>query len=439
MRLSLVVLALLLGLAAAAVGQDAAQLILTDTKTGTQPDGFGGETPVVTGQVFNHGAEAYRQINITVEAFGADETLIGEGFGFLVDACGTALLDHILMPGTVQAFSAPFELFEDGAVASVVARVDGQPLEPVWSPQIEAPAASLIERGEVVMLEWLDEETLIYGIGCDGAVFTELDWRRYDLADHAVSPIEHPDAAKVTGEMIERSGAAMITQSGEQNADLFYGSRLTFPPGARRIVYQNDLHTIFSAEPDGSYKRLIHDKLHQHSLRGFTWARNPGIFLAYYFGSRREPVHYFTADVEGKLLMGRLDELAPSMTAPGLTADGLAAVVGWQRDEASAYYIDYAFGGSELLFEAELPGNNYPAPIVAGDAVYVIRPLEGAPSLQCFNRQTRELHTLTPLPLQLSPAARAWSWLSPGGTRLAVAMNGTEGGLWWLELAGGCG
>ena len=47
--------------------------------------------------------------------------------------------------------------------------------------------------------------------------------------------------------------------------------------------------------------------------------------------------------------------------------------------------------------------------------------------------------TLTPLPLQLSPAARARSWLSPGGTRLAVAMNGTEGGLWWLELAGGCG
>lgn len=438
-RFSLVIAALLIGLAATAVGQDAAQLILTDTKLSSQPDGFGGETLVVSGDVFNHGAEAYGNINITVEAYNADETLIGEGFGFLVDACGTALLDHVLLPGAVQAFSAPYELFEDDAVASVVARVDGQPEAPIWPALVDAPAVRLIERGEAVMLEWLDEETLIYGIGCDGAVFTELDWRRYDIADHAVSPIEHPDADKVTAEMIERSGAAMVTQSGEQNAELYYGSRLTFPPGARRVVYQNDLHTIFSAEPDGSFRRLIHDKLHPHSLRGFTWARQPGVFLAYYFGSRGEPVHYFTANVEGQVLMGRLEELAPSLTAPGPSADGLAAVVGWRRGDVSGYFIDYAFGGDELLFEAELPGNNYPAPIVAGDIVYVIRSLEGAPTLQCFNRRTGELHTVTPLPLQLSPAARAWSWLSPGGTRLAVAMNGTEGGVWQVDLAGECG
>jgi len=439
MRLSLVIVALLMGLAATAVGQDAAQLILTETKIGSQPDGFGGQSPVVTGEVFNHGAQAYRNISITVEAYNGDDTLIGEGFGFLVDACGTALLDHVVLPGAAQAFSAPYELFEDDAVASVVVNVDGQPELPVQSPQIDAPAVRLIERGEVVMLEWLDEETLIYGSGCDGAVFTELDWRRYDLADHALSPMEHPAAAKVTAEMIERSGAAMITQSGEQNPGLYFGSRLTFPPGARRIVYQNDLHTIFSAEPDGSFKRLIHDKLHPYSLRGFTWARQPGVFLAFYFGSRGEPVHYFTADVDGKMLMGRLEELAPSLTAPGPTADGLAAVVGWRRDDMSGYFIDYAFGGDELLFEAELPGNNYPAPIVAGDIVYVIRSLAGAPTLQCFHRRTRELHTLTALPLQISPAARAWSWLSPSGTRLAVAMNGTEGGVWWVEVAGGCG
>ena len=419
--------------------QDRPALILTDTIISSQPDGFGGETPVVTGEVFNHGAEAYRHISITVEVYDADETLIGEGFGFLVDACGEALLDHVLLPGAVQAFSAPFELFAAGAVASVVVNVDGAAEAPDWPPQIDAPAVTRIERGEVVMLEWLDEGTLIYGVGCDGAVFTELDWRRYDLANHAVSPIEHPDAAKVTAEMIERSGAAMVTQSGEQNAELYFGSRLTFPPGARRIVYQNDLHTIFSAEPDGSFKRLIHDRLHQHSLRGFVWARNAGVFLAYYFGSRGEPVYYFTADVEGRMLMGRLEELKPSQTVPGPTGDGLAAVVGWRRGDMSGYFIDYAFGGDELLFEAELPGNNYPAPIVASEKVYVIQPIEGVPTLQCFNRRTEELHTLTPLPLQLSPAARAWSWLSPGGTRLAVAMNGTEGGLWWVEVAGGCG
>ena len=439
MRLTLLILALLTGLAATGIAQDAPKLILSETAIGTQPDGFGGETRVVTGDVFNHGADAYRYISITIEAFNADESLIGEGFGFLVDACGTALADYALLPGSVQAFSAPFELFTEGEVAHIRVTADGEAEAPQWSPPVDAPAVQLIARDEIVMLEWLDDDTLIYGIGCEGAVFTELDWWRYALADHALSGIAHPDAAKVTAEMIERSDAALITQSGEQNPALFYGSRMTFPPGARRIVYQNDLHTIFSAEPDGSFKRLIHDKLHPHSLRGFTWARQAGVFLAYYFGSHGEPVYYFTADVEGKMLMGRLEDLPPSLTVPGPADDGLAAVVGWRRDDVSGYYLDYAFGGSELLFEADLPGNHYPAPIVAGDIIYLIRSIEGVPTLQCFNRQTRALATLTPLPLQLTRGARAWSWLSPGGARLAVAMNGTNGGLWWMELAGDCG
>jgi hypothetical protein len=437
MRISLLVLILLYGFAA--LGQDAPELILSETQIGSQPDGFGGQMPVVTGEVFNHGTEAYRNISITVEAYDADEKLIGEGFGFLVDACGTALLDFALLPGEVQGFSAPFEVFEEDAVASLRVSANALAEAPVWSPQMNAPAVKLVVRDEVVMLEWLDEEMLIYSVGCEGAVFTELDWWRYSLTDHALTEIEHPDAGVVTAEMIERSDAALITQSGEQNPELFYGSRMTFPPNARRIVYQNDLHTIFSAEPDGSFKRLIHDKLHQHSLRGFTWARNPGVFLAYYFGSYGEPVYYFTADVEGRMLMGRLEELTPSLTVPGPADDGLSAVVGWRRDDVSGYFLNYAFGGGELLFEAELPGNNYPAPIVAGNLIYVIRSIKGAPTLQCFNRRTQELRTISALPLQLTGAARAWSWLSPAGNRLAVAQNGTDGGLWWLDLVGDCG
>ena len=438
MRLSLAIVLLLIGLGTSAFGQEAQALILLETAIGSQPDGFGGEMPVVTGEVFNHGEEAYKNISITVEAYDADETLIGEGFGFLVDACGTALLDFALLPGAVQAFSAPFELFTAGDVASVRVHADAEAEAPVWPSQIDAPAVQLIARDEVVMLEWLDEDTLIYGVGCEGSVFTELDWRRYDVADHAVSEIEHPAAAMVTAEMIERSDAALITQSGEQDPSLFYNSRMTFPPNARRIVYQNDLQTIFSAEPDGGFKRLIHDKLHQHSLRGFIWARQPGVFLAYYFGSHGEPVYYFTADVAGRMLMGRLEDLSPSLTVPGPSDDGLSAVVGWRRESATGYYLEYAFGGSELLFEAELPGNNSPAPIIAGDFVYVIQPGDGAAMLQCFDRRTRELATLTALPLQLTRAARAWSWLSPGGSKLAVAMNGTEGGLWWVALTGDC-
>ena len=439
MRNLLIVSLLCLGAILQARAQAAPELLVLETRVATQPDGFGGESALLTGAVFNQGAQAYRNISIAVEAFNADETLIGEGFGFLVDACGTALLDHALLPGAMQAFSAPFELFQEDDVASLEAHVDGMAEAPRWPSPVDAPAVQLIARGEVVMLEWLDDETIIFGVGCEGAVFTELDWWRYDLDDRALTEIEHPDAVKVTAAMIEASGAALITQAGEQDPALFHGSRMTFPPNARRIVYQNDLHTIFSAEPDGSFKRLIHDKLHRHSLRGFNWARKSGVFLAYYFGAHGEPVHYFAADVNGKMLMGPLEELAPSLTVPGVADDGLAAVVGWRRGEVSGYHLQNAWGGSELLFEAELPGNNYPAPIVAGEIIYLIRPLEGVATLQCFNRRTRELATLSALPQQLTREARAWSWLSPGGGKLALAMKGTAGGLWLLGLAGDCG
>lgn len=419
--------------------QEQPALLLSNTQIGAQPDAFGGETPVVRGDLYNYGADAFRNIRLTVDVYDADKALIGEGFGFLVDACGTALLDFALAPERLQSYLAPFELFDGGEVASVDVRIDADAVDYQPSPVPELPAVTAIAGAEVVMLEWEDDDTLLYGVGCAGDVFTELEWWRYNAAHHALSLIEHPRAADVTPDMIERSGAAMITQSGEQRPDLFYGSQMTFPPNARRIVYQNDLHSILSAEADGSFKRLIHDKLHQHSLRGFIWAEQPGVFLAYYFGAFGESVHYFTGDVEGKMLMGRLEALAPSLTVPGPASDGLAAVVGRQVDEESGYYWQWAYGGLELLFAAELPGNNYPAPIVRGDVIYVIRPLDGLASLQCFNRDTRELRTISALPLRLTRETRGWSALSPDGSKLALAANGPDGGVWWVDLAGGCG
>ena len=44
--------------------------------------------------------------------------------------------------------------------------------------------------------------------------------------------------------------------------------------------------------------------------------------------------------------------------------------------------MQYAFSGNEMIFEADLPSNNYPAPIVAGNVIYVIRPIEGVATLQ---------------------------------------------------------
>ena len=439
MRLFLMLgMALLSAWGARLMAQADPALILSNTQIGTQPDSFGGEMPVVFGDVYNFGSQAYGQIQLYVDVHDADGEQIGEGFGYLVDACGTALLDYALPPARLQSFQAPFELFADGEAASVQVRIDAAPLDYAPRPPLETEAVTQISSDEAVMLEWLDEERLRYGVGCDGAVFTELDWWGYHLADHALTAIAHPKARWVDAAMIEQSGAAMITQSGEQNPDLFYGSAMVFAPNARRAVYQNDLHTIMSAEPDGSFKRLIHDGLHQHSLRGFLWGARPGLFLAYYFGAYGEPAHYFTGNVDGALLMGPLQETPPSLTVPGVAADGLAVVAGRQIDGISGYYWQTAYGGTELLFEAELPGNNYPAPLVFENRlVYVIRPIKGTAYLQCYHRETGELKTISALPLDLTRETRAWAWLSPGGTRLAVAANGAGGGLWWVNLTAG--
>ena len=436
MRLLMMLCLLWSGMAVAA--QDALPLSLTDTQTGLQPDGFGGEMPVVSGALLNEGTDAYRNVSITVEAFASDDSLIGEGFGFLVDACGTALLDFALPPGQTQAFSAPFELFAEGTVTRVKLDVDAEAVAVESTRAPEIAAVQRVTDAEVVMLEWLDNQTLIYGVGCDGDVFTELSWWRYSLADGTVLPIAHPDAAQVTAEMLALADVTLVTQAGEQNPDLYFGSHLTYSPTARRVVYQNDLHSIFSAEPDGSYRRLIHRELHRHSLRGFLWARNPGVFLAYYFGSFGEPVQYFTANVDGQMQSGWLENLPPSLIVPGPAPDGFAAVVGRNSDGLSGYYWQHAYGANELLFEAELPGNNYPAPVVTRTQIFVVRDLDGTPMLQCFGRESRLLRTISALPLNLTRESRAWAWLSPDGTKLALAANGVDGGLWWLDVTGTC-
>ncbi|MCY4465975.1 MAG: hypothetical protein OXE46_10605 [Chloroflexi bacterium] len=427
--------ALLLTLPAQA--QDTLPLYLFNTVIGSQPDLFGGEMPVARGQLFNHGAEAYTNIALSLSAYDTADQLIGEGFGYLVDACGTALLDYALPPGAYQGFSAPFELFADGDIARLELDVAADSVAP--PPTFPAmPGVRQISDKEVVLLAWLDDSALIFGAGCDGALFTRLDWQRYSLTDNALVDIEHPDAQKMSPDLIANSGAAMITQSGEHSPALFDSSQMTFPPNARRVVYQNDLHTVFSAEPDGSFPRLIHDGLHQYSLRGFQWARQTGVFLAVYFGSYGEPVRYFAATTAGRLLSLRLEDMPASITVPAPTDDGLAALVGRAQDGFGGYYLQNVYGGSQLLFEAELPGNNFPAPILDGERVYVFAEGDVAPQLQCYRRDSGELQTLTALPLRLTGATRAWAWLSPGGEHIALSANGADGGLWLVDVAGDC-
>ena len=419
------------------LAQDDVPLYFFNIGTATQPDGFGGEMPVARGDLFNYSADAWTDIRLSLTALNADDQVIGEGFGYLVDACGAALLDHALPPRQYQTFSVPYELFGEGEAARVKLDVDARRVGPA-PPLPDMSAITQISQDEVVMLRWLDDDSLIFGVGCDGAVFTELDWQRYSLSDRALTEIQHPDASRVTPQLLENSGATMISQSGEINPDLYFTSQLTFPPHAQRVVFQNDVHSLFSAEPDGSFPRVIHDGLHQYSLRGFQWARQAGVFLAVYFGGYGEPVRYLAANADGQRLSLRLEDMPPSVTVPAPGADGLMALVGRRDGETSGYWLQHVFGGRELLLEADLPGNNFPAPILRGEHIYIVSPGEDAPTLQCYDRASRQLSTLSELPLRLTRTTRAWMWLSLDARTVALASNGAEGGLWLVDVAGMC-
>ena len=429
--------ALTLLIATTSLAQDDLPLYFFGTELSAQPDAFGGETPAAIGELFNTGADAYTNIRLTLRAYSDEERLVGEGYGFLVDACGTALLDYALQPGAHQTFSIPYELFDEGEASQIKLAVAADSAPPAPA-RPDMPAVTPISEAEVVMLEWLDDDTLIFGVGCDGAVFTELSWQRYRLDTRALAHIAHPKAAAVTPELIRNSGLTMISQSGERNPELYATSHLSFPPRAQRVVFQNDLHTLFSAELDGSFPRIIHDGLHAYSLRGFQWARGRGIFLAYYFGGYGEPVRYFMANTGGARLSLRLETMPPSITAPAPSDDGLAAVIGRVQDGKSGYWLQYALGGRELLLEADLPGNNFPAPILRDEKLYIASPGHETPILQCYNLETQTLADISALPLRLTRATRAWMWLSPGGGALALASNGADGGLWLLDVAGKC-
>jgi hypothetical protein len=263
-------------------------------------------------------------------------------------------------------------------------------------------------------------------------VFSNWRWYQYSVRNNVSFPVEHPKAEFITD--------AMLRQVGLTDPALFARSHLSFHPSDTRMVYQTDLNTVITAERDGSFKRIIYDDLSRVSLHGFLWLRE-GRFLAYYYGAYGDPVRYFTASTLGQRISNNVYEVVPSQTIPGSTPDGGRVVIGTTINEKTGYFLTSAIGGaSELLFEAELPGNNYPAPILVPQEggsyhIYLVRPVEGQAELQCFNLDTRELTSIVPLPLNLTQDDRAWTWLSPDRMKLALAANGQNGGLWIVDLS----
>ncbi len=302
-------------------------------------------------------------------------------------------------------------------------------------PPICRKAIRRVATDETIDVQWINTHSLRYATGCIDDLFMQWSWYDYNVQLDAKTTIAAPRAANVTDAMRKR---LLLTDDAE-----FAHSMLRYTPDGNRLVYQSGRNDFLTAYIDGTYRRGIYNDLNNRSLQGIYWLGDEK-FVAYYYGAYGDPVYYFTADAEARVISPPLAKNPPSITVPGVSADGRRVVVsGDFNDQGTGYYLYVATNGFfQKLFDAPPPGNNYPAPIPLADPtsdlitqVYAALMLNHQPRLVCFNRNEGKLHDLAPLPLDLSDVARASWWLSPNGTRIALAANGVSGGLWLIDLS----
>jgi hypothetical protein len=401
----------------------------------TKQDAYGQTTLYANGMLNNQSSDqAFSDIELEATAFDAAGTEVGEGLGYLATICGESLPpDFVLSPGTDQFYVIPLEIYNaDSQVDHVDITVDSSPSDtPTATPTALGAGVKQIDTHEVAGVEWIDEQHLRYGEGCHRDLFTDWTWRTYDLRTAAVNLAPHPKAELVTD--------ALRRQLGLIDPLYFRNSLLTFDPIGPRLVYQNELNTVLSAETDGSFKRRMLDKLSDRTLQGINWL-SKGIFLAYYYGAYGDLVTYFTANATDRILSETPVNSTPSLTTPGASPDGQDIIIGLEVEGKTGYYDKRAaYETTTLLFESPLPGNNWPGPLYERDKdkasfIYMAVPHDEGATLVCYNVQSKDTFDLTILPLQLTTDERAWWWLSPENNAIALAAEGIHGGLWLIDL-----
>lgn len=441
----LLAICLIVTLPAAAQSPDE-DLTIDDAAISLRTDAFGVEEQVISGHITNNGDTAYTGVTIFADLASNDGEIIGEAFGYIVTACGDALLDSPIQPDETRRYALSVDQFGDGVIDDYEFFFTAEATEPEpLTPLSEFTGVTQISSDEIVVVEWLDENSLRYGAGCYGDLFTEHEWYEYNVdADESTAIDEHPDAGILTDTFLELTQITTVTQTQQEDPSLLNDAMITLPTVSDRVVFQNDLNTIFTGNRDGSFVRLTATNLYQYTLQGFVFSPSAN-FLAYYFGGYGEGVRYFTARMNGGRISTAMQNLPTSTIVPGITDDGLTAITGStytdeNGDEVTGYWwTSTVTGNHQLLFEGDVPGNNYPAPAYyrkdnATRFIYLVRDVDDETVLQCFHREANELHTLTPLPLQIDTDERAWTWLSPERNYLALAANGEHGGLWLIDL-----
>ena len=399
---------------------------------------FGLTQLLIRGTLSNQSGHAYANLKVIARVLDESGRTLEEGGGYLTRACGSALNDHTLLPGTEVSFAVPLELRNSNEVDQHQIIISGDLIHIK-----EADFSSAFQKvagGEVVVLEWLSPAILQFGIGCATAPLTALQWHQFHVSSGSRFPIEHPLSADIDESFRINSQIDLITQSGERDVKLYDQSFLRSHHQANRVVFQNDLGHMMTAELDGSYPRLVDESSFRNSLQGVEWL-GPGRFLAYTYGTYGDEVRYLTAQVDGRLLSSPIAASLPSQTKPGASSDGALLALGLPDRQPPGYYLKYSIGTElNLLYATALPGNNAPAPILyrADNQrwAYLVTPAEGEASWQlvCLNRDTGVSRTLSTLPIHLPADQRAWLALSPDGSNLALAADGGQGGLWLMAL-----
>lgn len=433
MRRLWILLGLTLCLAPAVVVAQDNVLVAGEPTLVTEPDPYGQQSLIAEGLITNNAGGAFTSIELDAVAYDAAGEEVGEGLGYLTNACGVALPDFVLRPDAEQFYAVPLDLYEDDAVVDrVEITVNADPTD--VPTIVEAPlgvGVTQADEGEVVRVEWIDEEHLRYGKGCRRDLFNQWTWRDYDLRTNTSEAVTHPKA-----ELIRE---AMLIQTGLQDPLDLQHSMLSFDPDGRRMVYQTDLNTFITAEADGSFKRVMFETLSTRTLQGISWLQD-GAFLAYYYGSSNDPVTYFTGNADGRVLSDSPVESVPSLITPGANPSGERIVIGLEVDGKTGYYVKLAaFDTITPLFDSPLPSNNWPGPLYERDAdgkayVYAAVPRDEGAVLVCYNVESKTTHDLTELPLQLANDERGWWWLSPEYNSIALAAEGVHGGLWLIDL-----
>ncbi len=417
------------------IAQDHNGLTIADSQLVTRADAFGVMQAYIEGTLRNDSAQAYTHLSVYAKVLDKDSAAVAEGFGYVVNACGAALQpDFALQPDQTVRFSVLLDVFSDDAAlgGERVLTASGEAVPARGAPAPLPSGLLQVSTGEVVQAEWVDTETLRFGIGCDSLPFIALDWQQYSRADGMLEPIEHPAARYINERLL---AAAELTEDGALEH-----SYIAMHPDSTRFVYQTPINTLYTIERDSQFRRLVADSLSRYSLHGILWLPNAR-FLAYYYGAYGDPVRFIVADMSGRRISSRIEVTPQSQTIPGGTPDGSAVVISGTFDGVSGYYLHSTTTALRaLLFEAEPGENNLPAPIYrereAGLAyVYVVRELDGQTVLQCFDSETSALTDLVTLPFTLTLDERAWMTLNADTSTIAIYANGPQGGLWLYDLS----